>query len=134
VFNSPRTIEHAACTDGEGCERCWSYVGRFAPVTRIMRPLHRLLMLNMALAHFRQNVHKSLGQRLVERCRTAMKRRDHAEQDLADACQVMSISAADVVDLRLAEQRTLANPPVISTEDKDALEYFEALVTYQEIG
>lgn len=82
VFNAPRNVERAACTDGEGCERCWSYVGRFAPVTRIMRPLHRRFILNMAFARFRDNIHKSLARRLAEKHVCTLKKQETARADL----------------------------------------------------
>ena len=39
-------------TDGEGVERLWSYLRRFARMTKEMRPSHRIDILCDALLHY----------------------------------------------------------------------------------
>lgn len=49
---SPRNKVGYALSDGEGCERLWSYMRRFSRMTREMRPAHRIDVLTDAVLHF----------------------------------------------------------------------------------
>ena len=40
---SPRYKEGFALSDGEVCERLWSFMRRFSRMTKEMRPSHRVL-------------------------------------------------------------------------------------------
>lgn len=49
---SPRNKVGYALSDGEGCERLWSFMRRFSRMTREMRPAHRIDVLTDAVLHF----------------------------------------------------------------------------------
>ena len=49
LLNSPRHLIGFGLTDGEGVERLWSYLRRFARMTKEMRPSHRIDILCDAL-------------------------------------------------------------------------------------
>lgn len=48
-------------TDGEGMERLWSFLRRFARVTKEMTPSHRLDLLTDALLHYGRRKSTDLG-------------------------------------------------------------------------
>ena len=45
-------MEGFALSDGEVCERLWSFMRRFSRMTKEMRPSHRVDVLTDALLHF----------------------------------------------------------------------------------
>ena len=49
---NPRSLTGAGLFDGEGTERCWSYLGRFSTITKEMRPENRTDLLTEALLHY----------------------------------------------------------------------------------
>ncbi|XP_073729006.1 uncharacterized protein [Misgurnus anguillicaudatus] len=49
---STRWLDGFGLTDGEGMERLWSFLQRFARVTKEMTPSHRLDLLTDALLHY----------------------------------------------------------------------------------
>ena len=49
---SPRYKEGFALSDGEVCERLWSFMRRFSRMTKELRPSHRIDVLTDALLHF----------------------------------------------------------------------------------
>ena len=49
---SPRNLDGFGLTDGEVVERLWSYLRRFARMTKEMRPSHRVDVLTDALLHY----------------------------------------------------------------------------------
>ena len=48
-------------TDGEQLERLWSYLCRFARMTKEMRPENRLDTLSMAILHYGQRTTYQIG-------------------------------------------------------------------------
>ena len=50
-FN-PRNISGFGLSDGEVMERLWSYLRRFSPMTKEMRPSHRIDVLTDGLLHY----------------------------------------------------------------------------------
>ncbi len=48
-------------TDGEVLERLWSYLRRFARMTKEMRPSHRTDILTEALGHYAYRSYLHLG-------------------------------------------------------------------------
>lgn len=62
---SPRNIEGFGLTDGENIERLWSYLGRFAKMTKEMSSGNRIDLLNDALLHYCMQKEKKLGIRTV---------------------------------------------------------------------
>ena len=59
---SPRNIEGFGLTDGENVERLWSYLGRFARMTKEMSSGNRVDVLSDALSHYCKLKQKKLGQ------------------------------------------------------------------------
>lgn len=52
VAYSTRWRKDYGLTDGEGMERLWSYLRKFAHITKEMTPSHRIDLLSDALRHF----------------------------------------------------------------------------------
>ena len=48
-------------SDGEGVERLWSYMRRFAPMSKEMRPSHRIDVLSDALKHYARSSYYNIG-------------------------------------------------------------------------
>ena len=57
----PYVVEGLGLTDGEACERLWSYLGGHATTTRYMTPFNRTMLLTMALDHFKEKRTLSIG-------------------------------------------------------------------------
>ena len=55
-------------TDGEVVERLWSYLRRFARMTKEMRPAHRIDVLSNALFHYSRKSKENLGDLLTTFC------------------------------------------------------------------
>ncbi len=49
---SPRNAEGFGLTDGENVERLWSFLGRFAKMSKEMSPSNRIDLLSNALMHY----------------------------------------------------------------------------------
>ena len=58
---SPRNQVGFGLTDGEVVERLWSYLRRFARMTKEMRPAHRVDVLTDALLHYARKSSENLG-------------------------------------------------------------------------
>ena len=58
---SPRNIEGFGLTDGENVERLWSYLGRFAKMTKEMSSGNRIDLLSDALSHYCKLKQRKLG-------------------------------------------------------------------------
>ena len=52
MLMNPRNKDGFALSDGECCERLWSFMRRFSRITKEMRPAHRMDVLTDALLHF----------------------------------------------------------------------------------
>ncbi|OBZ86846.1 hypothetical protein A0J61_05104 [Choanephora cucurbitarum] len=52
VRYSPKYIPNFGYTDGEGCERFWSYLNGFMSMTRSMSSSNRLLVISDSVSHF----------------------------------------------------------------------------------
>lgn len=61
VKYSPRRIPGAGLVDGEACERLWSYLRPFGPMTKEMTPGNRRDLLTHALAHYAERQTFKLG-------------------------------------------------------------------------
>ena len=58
---NPRNIVEFGLSDGEGVERLWSYMRRFAPMTKEMRPSHRTDVLTDALKYYARSSYCNIG-------------------------------------------------------------------------
>ena len=58
---NPRHIPGTGLMDGEGCERLWSYLRQFAPITKEMTPGNRRDLLTHALLHYAERQTFKLG-------------------------------------------------------------------------
>ena len=58
---SPRNIAGFGLTDGENVERLWSYLGRFARMTKEMSAGNRVDLLTDALSHYCKRKQSKLG-------------------------------------------------------------------------
>ena len=61
VLRNPRNIPEYGLSDGEVVERLWSYLRRFAPMTKEMRPAHRVDVLSHALLHYKRCASANIG-------------------------------------------------------------------------
>ncbi|KAI8390221.1 hypothetical protein BD560DRAFT_319709, partial [Blakeslea trispora] len=52
VKYNPKYIPEFGYTDGEGCERFWSYLNGFVSMTRSMSSSNRLLVITDSVSHF----------------------------------------------------------------------------------
>ena len=55
VNYNPRYIQNFGYTDGEGCERFWSFLDGFVSMTRSMSRRNRQLLITDAADHFAYN-------------------------------------------------------------------------------
>ena len=58
---SPRVVSECGLTDGKGIERLWSYLRRFAKISKEMRPSHRIDVLTSALVNYASKASHKLG-------------------------------------------------------------------------
>ena len=65
---SPRNKPGFGMTDGEVVERLWSYLTRFARMTKEMHPAHRIDVLSDALFHYSRKSNENLGDLLTMLC------------------------------------------------------------------
>ena len=65
---NPRNKDGFALSDGEVCERLWSFMRRFSRMTKEMRPAHRIDVLTDALLHFARLTVVSLSKHLPITC------------------------------------------------------------------
>ncbi len=62
---SPRNRSGFGLTGGEGVERLWSYLRRFATMTKEMRPSHRVDVLIDALLRYSEHSAQKIGELFV---------------------------------------------------------------------
>lgn len=62
ITYNPRNIVGFALSDGEVVERVWSYLRRFAGMTKEMHPSHRTDVLSDALLYYCQKSARNLGE------------------------------------------------------------------------
>ena len=62
IMYSTRRLPGFGLTDGEGMERLWSFLRRFARVTKEMTRSHRLDLLTDGLLHYQRRKTADLGQ------------------------------------------------------------------------
>ena len=62
---NPRNILGFALSDGEVVERVWSYLRRFAAMTKEMYPSHRIDVVSDALSYYCQKSACNLGEFLI---------------------------------------------------------------------
>ncbi|XDV31418.1 hypothetical protein PO909_034107 [Leuciscus waleckii] len=70
---STRRLSGFGLTDGEGMERLWSFLRRFARVTKEMTPSHRLDLLTDALLHYGRRKSTDLALNLLQKLDKAEK-------------------------------------------------------------
>ncbi|XDV22763.1 hypothetical protein PO909_027590 [Leuciscus waleckii] len=80
---STRRLEGFGLTDGEGMERLWSFLRRFARVTKEMTPSHRLDLLTDALLHYGRRKSTDLEMQLLQRLDKADKILILAQEDIS---------------------------------------------------
>lgn len=49
---NPQNVTGFGLSDGKAVERLWSYLRRFAPMTKEMRPAHRIDVLSHVIIHY----------------------------------------------------------------------------------
>ena len=105
---SPRNIEGFGLTDGENVERLWSYLGRFAKMTKEMSSGNRIDLLSDVLSHYCKLKQRKLGKNYdtsfsahskfhseytsIERFIKASKRLNLVKQEISDLLQKSGIS------------------------------------------
>ncbi|XP_060714607.1 uncharacterized protein LOC132838346 [Tachysurus vachellii] len=80
---STRRLDGFGLTDGEGMERLWSFLRRFARVTKEMTPSHRLDLLTDALLHYGWRKSTDLEVQLLQRLDKAEKISILAQEDIS---------------------------------------------------
>ncbi|XP_056095222.1 uncharacterized protein LOC130073689 [Rhinichthys klamathensis goyatoka] len=80
---STRRLDGFGLTDGEGMERLWSFLRRFARVTKEMTPSHRLDLLTDALLHYGRRKSTDLEMQLLQRLDRAEKISILAQEDIS---------------------------------------------------
>ncbi|XP_048035513.1 uncharacterized protein LOC125261015 isoform X2 [Megalobrama amblycephala] len=80
---STRRLDGFGLTDGEGMERLWSFLRRFARVTKEMTPSHRLDLLTDALLHYGRRKSTDLEMQLLQRLDKAEKISILAQEDIS---------------------------------------------------
>ena len=63
---NPRNILGFGLSDGEVVERVWSYLRRFAAMTKEMHPSHRIDVLSDGLSYYCQKSARNLGRFLIK--------------------------------------------------------------------
>ncbi|XP_074653580.1 uncharacterized protein LOC141907738 [Tubulanus polymorphus] len=81
---SPRRLENFGLTDGETMERFWSYIRRFALITKEQTPNRRLELLTLAAQHYTWKKMNKIEFALFERFKRADVAIEQAEKELAD--------------------------------------------------
>lgn len=108
---SPRNIEGFGLTDGENVERLWSYLGRFAKMTKEMSSGNRIDLLSDTLSHYCKLKQRKLGKNYntsfsahekifnfyaeytsIERFIKASKQLNLLKQEISDLLQKSGIS------------------------------------------
>ncbi|XP_035852925.1 uncharacterized protein LOC116055146 [Sander lucioperca] len=107
-----RRLEGFGLTDGEGMERLWSFLRRFARVTKEMTPSHRLDLLTDALLHYGRRKSTDLEVQLLQRLDRAEKISILAQEDLSSVIREapVLVSERDVErwkkrEMELAQQK-----------------------------
>ncbi|XP_041953325.1 uncharacterized protein LOC121713086 isoform X2 [Alosa sapidissima] len=80
---STRRLDGYGLTDGEGMERLWSFLRRFARVTKEMTPSHRLDLLTDGLLHYGRRKSTDMEMQLLQRLDRAEKVTVLAEEDIS---------------------------------------------------
>jgi len=128
---SPRNIEGFGLTDGENVERLWSYLGRFARMTKEMSSGNRVDLLTDALSHYCKQKQRKLGKYKIPTCTchtdlrvhmctsyielTCIERFIRANKQL---CLVEKETKDILQNLHISEQQFLALlPQIVSEED-----------------
>lgn len=128
---SPRNIEGFGLTDGENVERLWSYLGRFARMTKEMSSGNRVDLLTDALSHYCKQKQRKLGKYKEPTCTchtdlcvhmctsyielTCIERFIRANKQL---CLVEKETKDILQNLHISEQQFLALlPQIVSEED-----------------
>ncbi|XP_040927240.1 uncharacterized protein LOC114857791 isoform X2 [Betta splendens] len=83
VLYSTRRLKGFGLTDGEGMERLWSFLRRFARVTKEMSPSHRLDLLTEALLYYGRRKSADIEVQLHHRWEKAEKVTNLAKEELA---------------------------------------------------
>lgn len=65
ILFGPRRCEGIGLSDGETMERLWSFLRRFARMTKEMRPAHRIDVLTSALVFYGIRTKERLGMLMV---------------------------------------------------------------------
>ncbi|XP_049331675.1 uncharacterized protein LOC111195712 isoform X3 [Astyanax mexicanus] len=73
IMYSTRRLDGFGLTDGEGMERLWSFLRRFARITKEMTPSHRMDLLTDALLHYGWRKATDLDMQLLLRVEKAEK-------------------------------------------------------------
>ncbi|KAI8327983.1 hypothetical protein EDC96DRAFT_531048 [Choanephora cucurbitarum] len=75
VKYNPRYIPNFGHTDGEGCERFWSYLDGFVFMTRSMSARNRKLVITDAVDHFAYNKMLELPKQIKQKKKNTKKKK-----------------------------------------------------------
>ncbi|XP_071832068.1 uncharacterized protein [Apostichopus japonicus] len=126
---SPRRVSGFALSDGEQVERLWSFLRRFASITKEMTPSNRVDALTDALIHYRRRIIRNLPDLLVHRYNRAVTSLEASEQELKDAtksCQKgqNAISVEEIQQWSLQQESERLPPSSASGVDLSTEEQY----------
>ncbi|PIK38037.1 hypothetical protein BSL78_25128 [Apostichopus japonicus] len=96
VAYSTRWRKDYGLTDGEGMERLWSYLRKFAHITKEMTPSHRIDLLSDALRHFAMG---KVCNQAASLCLCLQKCRDVAQKsnsEIQEICREFKTTVDDI--------------------------------------
>ncbi|CAM4721750.1 unnamed protein product [Leuciscus chuanchicus] len=125
---STRWLSGFGLTDGEGMERMWSFLRRFARVTKEMTPSHRLDLLTDALLHYGRRKSTDLALNLLQKLDKAEKLSTLAEEDISSVIREapQHIERWKKREIELSQQK----PKPIHTVSKWKRDYIKELIKF----
>ncbi|XP_028983462.1 uncharacterized protein LOC114842115 [Betta splendens] len=122
VLYSTRRLKGFGLTDGEGMERLWSFLRRFARITKEMSPSHRLDLLTEALLYYGRRKTADIEVQLHHRWEKAEKVANLAKEELAAVLKEAPASVSEHTVQRWMEtENEVARLTVLKTKIADSV-------------
>ncbi|XP_035688849.1 uncharacterized protein LOC118424401 [Branchiostoma floridae] len=138
VQYNTRRLEGYGLTDGEGVESLWSYLRRFARITKEMTPAHRFEKLSDALVHFAMRKAIDIEVTLKDKMRNTKMTETIADENLKEAMSHagVPVSLDDIKRWQEMETELMKKKkqPSTSTCAKWMKEYAGKLVRHHKLG
>ncbi|XP_078684926.1 uncharacterized protein LOC144918245 [Branchiostoma floridae x Branchiostoma belcheri] len=137
VKYNTRRLEGFGLTDGEGVEVLWSYLRRFAKITKEMTPAHRVEKLSEALSHYAMRKAIDIEVTLKEKMKTANATEKLAEENHKEALSHagVPVSVDDIKRWQKMEKEVMSKKERTSTSTcKWKKEYAGKRMRHQALG